>query len=83
MSYITGVGLTSYGKHEGFSSLDLMSKAAELAIADAGLQFSLPLQGGGLGWGSATSDGGRGGKIPTRFVLKHKSTSPFQGEVRP
>src|SRR5262249_32298636 len=38
MSYITGVGLTSYGKHEGSSSLDLMSKAAELAIADAGLK---------------------------------------------
>src|ERR1700675_2431565 len=37
MSFITGVGLTSYGKHEGSSSLDLMSKAAELAIADAGL----------------------------------------------
>ena len=31
MSFITGVGLTSYGKHEGSSSLDLMSKAAELA----------------------------------------------------
>src|SRR4029079_3454180 len=38
MSYITGVGLTSYGKHEGLTSLDLMSKAAELAIADAGLK---------------------------------------------
>jgi acetyl-CoA acetyltransferase len=38
MTYITGVGLTSYGKHEGLSSLDLMSKAAELAIADAGLE---------------------------------------------
>src|SRR5215475_7764061 len=38
MSYITGVGLTSYGKHEGSSSLDLMSKAAELAITDAGLE---------------------------------------------
>src|SRR6201991_4336078 len=38
MSYITGVGLTSYGKHEGSSSLDLMSKAAELAIADAGVR---------------------------------------------
>src|SRR5512132_4037378 len=37
MSFITGVGLTSYGRHEGSSSLDLMSKAAELAIADAGL----------------------------------------------
>ena len=33
----SGVGLTSYGKHEGSSSLDLMSKAAALAISDAGL----------------------------------------------
>jgi len=40
MSFITGVGLTSYGKHEGSSSLDLMSKAAELALADAGLKRS-------------------------------------------
>ena len=40
MSYIAGVGLTSYGKHEGSTSLDLMSKAAELAIADAGLKRS-------------------------------------------
>ena len=38
MSFITGVGLTSFGRHEGSSSLDLMSKAAELAIADAGLK---------------------------------------------
>src|ERR1700740_3157465 len=38
MSYITGVGLTSYGRHEGSSSLNLMSKAAELAITDAGLK---------------------------------------------
>jgi acetyl-CoA acetyltransferase len=38
MSYITGVGLTSYGKHEGLTSLDLMSKAAEQTIADAGLK---------------------------------------------
>src|SRR5271169_4606543 len=38
MTYITGVGLTSYGKHEGAFSLDLMSQAAELAIADAGLK---------------------------------------------
>src|SRR5260370_27013927 len=38
MSFITGVGLTSYGKHEGLSSLDLMSKAAALAMADAGLK---------------------------------------------
>jgi acetyl-CoA acetyltransferase len=38
MSFITGVGLTSFGRHEGSSTLDLMSKAAELAIADAGLK---------------------------------------------
>src|ERR1700724_3638751 len=38
MSFITGVGLTAYGRHEGSSSLDLMSKAATLAIADAGLK---------------------------------------------
>ncbi len=37
MSFITGVGLTAFGRHEGSSSLDLMSKAAELAIEDAGL----------------------------------------------
>src|ERR1700693_3715293 len=38
MSFITGVGLTAYGRHEGSSGLDLMSKAAALAIADAGLK---------------------------------------------
>src|ERR1700744_6415904 len=38
MSYITGVGLTAFGRHEGSSTLDLMSQAAELAIADAGLK---------------------------------------------
>src|SRR3954469_24863679 len=37
MSFVTGVGLTSFGRHEGSSTLDLMSHAAELAIADAGL----------------------------------------------
>ena len=41
MSFITGVGLTSYGKHEGCSSLDLMSQAAAMAIADAGLATGL------------------------------------------
>src|SRR3982074_3388384 len=40
MSFITGVGLTAFGRDEGSSSLDLMSKAAELAIADAGLKRS-------------------------------------------
>jgi acetyl-CoA acetyltransferase len=38
MSFIAGVGLTSFGRHEGSSTLDLMSKAAQLAIADAGLK---------------------------------------------
>jgi acetyl-CoA acetyltransferase len=38
MSFITGVGLTAFGRHEGLSSLDLMSRAAGLAIADAGLK---------------------------------------------
>src|SRR5438477_4697049 len=37
MSYITGVGLTSYGRHDGRTTVDLMSVAAEQAIADAGL----------------------------------------------
>jgi acetyl-CoA acetyltransferase len=40
MSYITGVGLTPFGKHEGSSSLDLMSQAAALALVDAGLARS-------------------------------------------
>lgn len=38
MSFISGVGLTSFGKHEGLTSLDLMSRAAQLAIDDAGLR---------------------------------------------
>ncbi|WP_407160060.1 thiolase family protein [Bradyrhizobium sp. STM 3557] len=38
MSYITGTGLTPFGKHEGRSSLDLMSMAAQLALDDAGLK---------------------------------------------
>lgn len=40
MSFITGVGLTAYGRHEGSSTLDLMSEAAGLALADAGLKRS-------------------------------------------
>jgi acetyl-CoA acetyltransferase len=38
MSYITGVGLTPYGKHPGKHTLDLMSEAASLALADAQLE---------------------------------------------
>lgn len=37
MSWITGVGLTAFGKHPGRSTLDLMSTAATAALADAGL----------------------------------------------
>ena len=38
MSYITGVGLTPYGKLPGRATLDLMSDAATLALADAQLE---------------------------------------------
>ena len=34
MSYITGVGFASFGKHEGSSSIDLMSEAAALKRGD-------------------------------------------------
>ncbi|MHC2631007.1 3-oxoacyl-[acyl-carrier-protein] synthase III [Bradyrhizobium liaoningense] len=40
MSFITGVGLTPFGKHEGSSSLGLMSQAAQAALDDAGLTRS-------------------------------------------
>ena len=35
LSFITGVGLTSFGKHPGKSTLDLMSEAATAALVDA------------------------------------------------
>jgi len=38
MSYISGVGLTAFGKLPGRSTLDLMSDAATLALADAQLE---------------------------------------------
>ena len=38
MSYISGVGLTPYGKLPGRTTLDLMSTAAEAALADAHLE---------------------------------------------
>jgi len=38
LSWITGVGLTPYGKHPGRGTLDLMSDAAAAAIADAQLE---------------------------------------------
>ena len=37
MSFVTGSGLTRYGRHEGRGTLDLMSDSATLALADAGL----------------------------------------------
>jgi len=36
MSYLVGSGLTSYGKHEGSNTLELMSQASTLALQDAG-----------------------------------------------
>lgn len=38
MSWITGVGMTPFGRLPGRSTLDLMSEAATLALADAGLE---------------------------------------------
>ncbi|MEH2510267.1 acetyl-CoA acetyltransferase [Nitrobacteraceae bacterium AZCC 1564] len=38
MSFITGVGLTPFGRHEGRSTIDLMSMAAESALSDAELR---------------------------------------------
>ncbi|WP_375461613.1 thiolase family protein [uncultured Enterovirga sp.] len=38
MSWITGVGLTRFVRHEGRSTLDLMSEAATDALAEAGLE---------------------------------------------
>ncbi len=37
MSWVIGSGLTRYGRHEGSSTLDLMTQASDLALADAGL----------------------------------------------
>ena len=38
MSWISGVGLTPFGRAEGSSTLDLMSRAAAQALQDAGLE---------------------------------------------
>jgi acetyl-CoA acetyltransferase len=37
MSYVTGVGLTAFGRHETKNTLALMTDAATAALADAGL----------------------------------------------
>ena len=37
MSFVIGSGLTRYGKHEGSSTLSLMTQATDLALADAGM----------------------------------------------
>jgi acetyl-CoA acetyltransferase len=47
VSFITGVGLTPFGRHEGSSSLDLMSKAAQSALDDAGLELRRTREAGG------------------------------------
>ena len=36
--WLLGSGLTRYGRHDGRSTLDLMSEAAAAALADAGLE---------------------------------------------
>jgi len=38
MSHLMGSGLTRFGRHDGRSTLDLMSEAATAALADAGLE---------------------------------------------
>jgi len=38
MSHLLGSGLTRFGRHDGRSTLDLMSEAATAALADAGLE---------------------------------------------
>ena len=38
MGYITGIGLTPFGKLPGRTTLDVMSEAATAALADAGLE---------------------------------------------
>ena len=40
MSWISGVGLTAYGKHPGHTTLDLMSEAAGRALEDSQLERS-------------------------------------------
>jgi acetyl-CoA acetyltransferase len=37
MAYLTGIGLTAYGKHPGRAPLDLMEEAVLAALADSGL----------------------------------------------
>ena len=37
-AYISGVGLTPFGRHDGLDTLELMSSAAADALADAGLE---------------------------------------------
>lgn len=36
-AFMTGVGLTAFGRHEGLDTLDLMTLAARQALSDAGL----------------------------------------------
>jgi 3-oxoacyl-[acyl-carrier-protein] synthase III len=38
MAWITGVGMTAFGKHTGSTTVDPMSQAATAALADADLE---------------------------------------------
>ncbi len=38
MAWITGVGMTAFGRHEGSSTISLMTQAATEALEDAGLE---------------------------------------------
>ena len=38
MAWITGVGMTPFGKHEGSTTISLMTQAATAALADAGVE---------------------------------------------
>ena len=68
MSWISGVGLTPFGKHPGRSTLDLMSEAAALALAGCALKKppdAAELRGQALpnfqmpeSWASAAANGG-------------------------
>ena len=38
MSFVIGSGLTAFGRHDDLTTLDLMSRATDLALTDAGLE---------------------------------------------
>ena len=38
--YVTGVGMTAFGRHEGKRAADLGREAVAAALADAGLDYT-------------------------------------------